>query len=107
MCPTHGFDTLTKCHNLREDEFNFLYLVIPWFFTLDAVALAEIENAKLGFHIDGVMQKRRNSTANALELCLFCIKPSTYIAGLIQGLHPANNRCCYQVKPSLISWAQT
>ena len=26
--------------------------------------------------IDGLMQKRRNSSANALELCLFCIKPS-------------------------------
>ena len=28
-------------------------------------------------HIDGLMQKRHNSIANALELCLFCIKPST------------------------------
>ena len=26
--------------------------------------------------IDGLMQKRHNSIANALELCLFCIKPS-------------------------------
>ena len=29
-------------------------------------------------HIDGLMQKRRNSTANTLELCLFCIKSSIY-----------------------------
>ena len=28
-------------------------------------------------HIDGLMQKRRNSTAYALELRHFCIKPLT------------------------------
>ena len=28
--------------------------------------------------IDGLMQERRNSIANALELRLFCIKPSLY-----------------------------
>ena len=27
-------------------------------------------------HIDGLMKKRRNSIANALELRIFCIKPS-------------------------------
>ena len=29
-------------------------------------------------HIDGLMQKRHNSIANALELRLFCIKPWIY-----------------------------
>ena len=29
-------------------------------------------------HIDGLMQERRNSSALALELRLFCINPSTY-----------------------------
>ena len=28
------------------------------------------------YHIDGLMQMRRNSSALAMELCLFCIKPS-------------------------------
>ena len=27
-------------------------------------------------HIDGLMQERRNSTANILELCLSCTNPS-------------------------------
>ena len=30
------------------------------------------------FHINGLMQRRRNSVANALELHLFCIKPSIW-----------------------------
>ena len=30
----------------------------------------------LGHHFDGLKQKRHNSMANALELRLFCIKPS-------------------------------
>ena len=29
----------------------------------------------IGYKIDGLMQKRRNSSALAVELCLFCIKP--------------------------------
>ena len=29
-------------------------------------------------YIDGLMQKRRNSSALAMELCLFCTKPSIY-----------------------------
>ena len=29
-------------------------------------------------NIDGLMQKRRNSIANALELRLICIKPSIW-----------------------------
>ena len=28
------------------------------------------------YHVDGLMQKGRNSIANALESCLFCMKPS-------------------------------
>ena len=31
------------------------------------------------YHINVLMQKRRNSIANALELCLFGIKPAIYI----------------------------
>ena len=30
--------------------------------------------------IDGLMQKRRNSMAKVLVLCLFCIKPSVYFS---------------------------
>ena len=33
--------------------------------------------------------------------------PSTTTAGLILGLHPANERRCYKVMPSLIGGAQT
>ena len=29
------------------------------------------------------------------------------MAGLILGLHEANERCCYKVTPSLMGWAQT
>ena len=29
-------------------------------------------------HIDGLMQKRHNSIANTLELCLYCSNPSIY-----------------------------
>ena len=32
-------------------------------------------------HIDGLVQKRRNSIANALELRLSCINPTTYSSG--------------------------
>ena len=30
-----------------------------------------------------------------------------WLTGLILGLCPANERCCYKVMPSLIGWAQT
>ena len=30
-----------------------------------------------------------------------------WITGMIQGLHPTNERRCYKVTPSLIGWAQT
>ena len=33
-------------------------------------------------HIDGSVHERRNSTANALELCLFCTNPSICFQGL-------------------------
>ena len=42
--------------------------------------------------IDGLMQKRRNSIANALELCLFCIKPSIYL-WRIQVMVQQNEAC--------------
>ena len=32
------------------------------------------------YHIDGLMQERHNSTANALELCLSCTNPSIWIS---------------------------
>ena len=34
---------------------------------------------------------------------------SSYLekSGLILGLRPANERCCYKVTPSLIGWVQT
>ena len=33
-------------------------------------------NIKTIFHVDGLVQERRNSIANALELCLSCINTS-------------------------------
>ena len=36
----------------------------------------------LVMHIGGLAQERRNSIANALELCLSCTKPSIYITDL-------------------------
>ena len=35
-----------------------------------------------GKYFDGLMRKKHNSIANALELCLFCIKPSRQQAEL-------------------------
>ena len=34
-------------------------------------------------YMDGLRQKRRNSIANALGLCLFCIKSSIYIDEMV------------------------
>ena len=76
-------------------------------------------------YVDGLVQERRNSIANALGLRLSCTNPSMRIVPkpswvIIprrpwhyiccrppQGLHPANERCSYKVTPSLIGWAQT
>ena len=40
----------------------------------------------MGIHINGLVQERRNSIANALELGLSCINPS--ICSLDSGLVP-------------------
>ena len=45
-------------------------------FTVYSLLLADMQGDEK--HIDGLMQKRRNSIANALELRLFCIKPSVW-----------------------------
>ena len=42
-----------------------------------------IPSRVVGDHIGGVMQKRRNSSASALELRLLCIKPPIYSMELI------------------------
>ena len=44
-----------------------------------------------------------------IMLCWFHTKEyfGSGIAGLIMGLHPANERRRYKVTPSLIGWAQT
>ena len=76
---------------------------------------------------NGLVQDRRNSIANALELRLSCTNPSkwafafdkygkltwldwlTYLqawSGLILGLHSANERQRYIVTMSLIGWVQ-
>ena len=34
---------------------------------------------EMQIHFDGLMQKRRNSSALAMELRLFCIKPSIFV----------------------------
>ena len=36
--------------------------------------------------IDGLVQKRCNSMANALELCLFCTNPLKYDTHIVQGV---------------------
>ena len=41
-------------------------------------------------YTEGLMQKRRNSSASAMELHLFCIKPSKYTVGLVQKTTPAH-----------------
>ena len=45
------------------------------------MCLMIIEHEKLWgkLHVNGLLQKRGNSIADALELCLFCIKPSMWI----------------------------
>ena len=47
------------------------------------------------FHIDGSMQKRCNSIANALELRLFCTKPSMSNSCHIPVIHPAARSLLY------------
>ena len=42
------------------------------------------------WHIGGLVQERRNSIANALELRLYCTSQSIYKAGLIPGLYRDN-----------------
>ena len=37
------------------------------------------------YHIDGLMQERRNSTANALELCLSYTNPSFKTSNFLEG----------------------
>ena len=34
----------------------------------------------IGFHLDGLVQERRNSSALTMELCLSCIYPSIYLS---------------------------
>ena len=53
----------------------------------------------LCLHIDGLMQERRNSIANALELCLCCTNPSIFLMwylwywpSLITSLYSRFNR---------------
>ena len=63
-------------------------------------------------HIDGLVQERRTSIANAYELRLPCTKPSIYSttywnAEVTLGLPLTNERRPYKVTPSLIGWAQT
>ena len=87
-------------------------------------------------HLNGLVQERCNSIANALELRLSCTNPSIlfwkfeslfleryrykpgmsfvsnsekyhYVTGLILGLCPDNERRRYKVTPSLIGWVQT
>ena len=37
------------------------------------------------FHIDGLVQERHNSIANALEMRLSCTNPSIYTQAIIRG----------------------
>ena len=46
-----------------------------------------------------------NSLHSPISICSSC--KCHICAGLILGLHPANERHCYKVTPSLIGWAQT
>ena len=59
-------------------------------------------------YINGFVQDCSNSITNVLELQQSCTKSwYTEMSGLILGLHPANDKHCYKVTPSLIGWAQT
>ena len=53
---------------------------------------------------------RDNRHGNLVQIWLTIASPMLIvlydIAGLILGLHPANERCRYKVPPSLIGWAQ-
>ena len=40
-----------------------------------------IQPEKAWWHIDGLVQERRKSIANALELLQYCTKPSSYLTG--------------------------
>ena len=49
-------------------------------FILRSIKYIHIFNncSELRYHIDGLVQERRNSIANALELRLYCTNPSKY-----------------------------
>ena len=52
----------------------------------------------------------KNTKPSASEIETFgenLVINSHATAGLILGLHPANERCRYKVTPSLTGWAQT
>ena len=56
-------------------------------------------------HIKGLMHKRRNSIANALELRLFCIKPSPwYFSPEGYGSSPNNNKTQENTNCVQYSW---
>ena len=51
--------------------------------------------------IDGLMQERRNSTANGLELCLSCTNPSRYSLIHIYEEYPCTQ---YHSMPHTLMW---
>ena len=66
-----------------ENERSFRELVVPA--TLEDVSMTEPltinstwQPYRVSDHVDGLVQERRNSIANALELRLSCTNPSIY-----------------------------
>ena len=72
---------------------NDIYLFFLHLFTNTDIILIPLDNNNLSlfaiftFHVDGLMQERHNSIANALELRLSCTNPSIY------GFNPVILHC--------------
>ena len=59
-------------------------------------------------HIDGLMQERRNSIANALELCLSCTNPSTCDVSAVSTMKGNSyaGKTCFALIAHLYSFLQ-
>ena len=92
---THSLHStpLTLCHTVTADELvtkgAMASVTMVWtkfsqnglYFSL--LPLIWSHPAAVWFHIDGLVQERRNFSALAIELRLSCTKPSIYASGII------------------------
>ena len=80
----------------------FGYRLSQWEVTLPCNVIFHWLSSSLELYLGGCGQ---NCATLILQLWVSCFP---YIpAGLILGLHPANERCCCKVTQSPIGWAQT